>query len=259
VCSSIYVLLLGLCQILVIKEINATLNVVGNVPVQSLVIMTERDRELVSAFGVNFFAHLGAQSSSWFPLEQWLKQDGPEAFLSRQNLLVHHIQAEHPSRIFPIPSSFQRDIGEWMRKISQDIGGQTDELFRRFAAEDSPDTDFHFVTYPATCSEEEDLVLLEENRDPLSHGTTGLISWQGAWMLSDWAFTFTDFLKDQDVLELGSGVGFFGLKLAMKKIARSITLTDCNADVLNFLTINAHINFNRDVSIALEAMEMELF
>jgi hypothetical protein len=49
-------------------------------------------------------------------------------------------------------------------------------------------------------------VLLEENLDPLGQGTTGLISWQGAVMLSTWADAFgEEALGGKRVLELGSG------------------------------------------------------
>ena len=41
-------------------------------------------------------------------------------------------------------------------------------------------------------------------RDPLSQGTTGLISWQGAVLLSAWADTFGESsLAGKRVLELG--------------------------------------------------------
>ena len=42
------------------------------------------------------------------------------------------------------------------------------------------------------------------SRDPLSQGTTGLISWQGAMLLSAWSDSFGDsVLAGKRVLELG--------------------------------------------------------
>ena len=79
----------------------------------------------------------------------------------------------------------------------------------------------------------------------LGHGTTGLVSWQGAVLLSNWADTFQDLLKGKDVLELGSGLGLFGMTLAKKSVARSVTFTACHHKVLNFLSLNAKLNFTK--------------
>ena len=86
------------------------------------------------------------------------------------------------------------------------------------------------------------------SRDPLSQGTTGLISWQGAMLLSAWSDSFGDsVLAGKRVLELGmfrysdtqskgcahitwifagSGLGLFGLNLLARQVpVRSYTFT----------------------------------
>ena len=86
-------------------------------------------------------------------------------------------------------------------------------------------------------------------RDPLSQGTTGLISWQGAMLLSAWSDSFGDsVLAGKRVLELGmdvprfhpcannrlrsimvfagSGLGLYGLSLLAREVpVRSYTFT----------------------------------
>jgi predicted nicotinamide N-methyase len=55
------------------------------------------------------------------------------------------------------------------------------------------------------------VTLLEENRDIIGHGTTGLTSWQGALFLADWCQTQQDKLEGKHILELGAGVGMLGI------------------------------------------------
>ena len=71
---------------------------------------------------------------------------------------------------------------------------------------DDEKTKYVFKSYDASAAAQccKPLVLLEENRDPLSQGTTGLISWQGAVLLSAWSDSFGDsVLAGKRVLELG--------------------------------------------------------
>ena len=69
---------------------------------------------------------------------------------------------------------------------------------------DDQKTKYVFKSYDASAQCSKPLVLLEENRDPLSQGTTGLISWQGAVLLSAWSDSFGDsVLAGKRVLELG--------------------------------------------------------
>lgn len=92
------------------------------------------------------------------------------------------------------------------------------------------------------------LVLLEENRDPIGQGTTGLISWQGAVLLTSWAQTFGNevFKEGQKVLELGSGLGLFGLAMvASQTIKSEFIFSDCHEKVLQFLHFNVRLNFQQ--------------
>ena len=68
-------------------------------------------------------------------------------------------------------------------------------------------------------------------------------------LLSSWAETFPSLLEGKNVLELGSGLGLFGLTLARRRSSdgvgvKSFTFTDCHPAVVNFLHLNAQINLN---------------
>ena len=55
------------------------------------------------------------------------------------------------------------------------------------------------------CNQDCILSLLEEQTDQLSRGSTGLITWQGATCLLDWA-EWSQELDNKTVLELGINV-----------------------------------------------------
>ena len=80
--------------------------------------------------------------------------------------------------------------------------------------------------------------MLEENRDKISHGTTGLVSWQAAVALTMWATESQIFNQPPvRILELGSGLGLFGTTMA--SLGHDFIATDVNANVLNFLVANS--------------------
>ena len=79
--------------------------------------------------------------------------------------------------------------------------------------------------------------MLEENRDKISHGTTGLVSWQAAVALTMWATESQIFNQPVRILELGSGLGLFGTTMA--SLGHDFIATDVNANVLNFLVANS--------------------
>jgi len=77
--------------------------------------------------------------------------------------------------------------------------------------------------------------------DHLTHGTTGLITWQGAACLLDWAH-WSQQLKGKRVLELGSGIGQFGLTGVQCLEMTELTLSDFHFAVLNYLHLNIKLN-----------------
>ena len=65
--------------------------------------------------------------------------------------------------------------------------------------------------------------------------------------MTSWVETFgSDLLNEGHALELGSGLGLFGMSVLKGQGhgMRSFTFTDCHPQVLNFLRINVGLNFN---------------
>ncbi|KAJ8947219.1 hypothetical protein NQ318_001505 [Aromia moschata] len=87
-------------------------------------------------------------------------------------------------------------------------------------------------------------VSLKENVNLISDGTTGLRTWQASLVLSEWALQNKNELKDNVVLELGSGIGLTGLIIGMQCSTRCVYLTDCHSSVLKTLCDNLDLNIH---------------
>ncbi|XP_076814320.1 protein-lysine N-methyltransferase EEF2KMT-like [Clavelina lepadiformis] len=85
-------------------------------------------------------------------------------------------------------------------------------------------------------------VTLKESTNMLSNGTTGLVTWTGSMVLSEWCLTNRKLFDNKHILELGSGCGLLGLVLSKSFEMKSFTFTDVHPDVLEQLRANVHLN-----------------
>ncbi|KXN73371.1 hypothetical protein CONCODRAFT_77413 [Conidiobolus coronatus NRRL 28638] len=92
------------------------------------------------------------------------------------------------------------------------------------------------------CKDHKWLDLLEEP-SLITQGTTGLRTWQASLALAEYLLGNREIIKDQKVLELGSGGGFLGYLCSTLNPSK-ITLTDCHPLVLDHLNLNREINKN---------------
>lgn len=88
-------------------------------------------------------------------------------------------------------------------------------------------------------------VTLEENKSIISDGTTGLCTWQGAFMLAEWCCHNKNKIHKKHVLELGSGAGFLGIVASLGCSPSSFTFTDIHPLVLHRLKNNIHLNISQ--------------
>lgn len=110
--------------------------------------------------------------------------------------------------------------------------------------------------YQANCSElteyafkhyqiGDESVVLQENRNKISQGTTGLNVWESALALSDWAIQNTHLFRGKCILELGAGTGLTSLIISKCCSAKSINITDGNDTVIGNLLENVCNNFEK--------------
>uniref|UniRef100_A0A8C5V3M1 Eukaryotic elongation factor 2 lysine methyltransferase n=1 Tax=Microcebus murinus TaxID=30608 RepID=A0A8C5V3M1_MICMU len=87
-----------------------------------------------------------------------------------------------------------------------------------------------------------DPVTLSESTAFVSHGTTGLVTWDAALYLAEWAIENPAAFTDRTVLELGSGAGLTGLAICKTCRPRAYIFSDCHSRVLEQLRGNILLN-----------------
>ncbi|XP_075035955.1 protein-lysine N-methyltransferase EEF2KMT isoform X2 [Mixophyes fleayi] len=115
-----------------------------------------------------------------------------------------------------------------------------DDLYSALAevlnSEDTP------VCYKSYCLPSGDAVTLSENIAIISEGTTGLVTWEAAFFLAEWAIENIDIFKNRTILELGSGIGLTGLVICKSCFPKKYTFSDYHHKVLQQLKENIHFN-----------------
>ncbi|KAJ2570600.1 hypothetical protein IW140_002272 [Coemansia sp. RSA 1813] len=84
-------------------------------------------------------------------------------------------------------------------------------------------------------------IVLQEEQLTISHGTTGLLTWEAGLFLSDFFVEHPDIIRDKNVIELGSGCGLAGFTCAAMGAA-NVLCTDVNGNVLHILEDNRKLN-----------------
>uniref|UniRef100_A0A8C8X5S3 FAM86 N-terminal domain-containing protein n=1 Tax=Panthera leo TaxID=9689 RepID=A0A8C8X5S3_PANLE len=87
-----------------------------------------------------------------------------------------------------------------------------------------------------------DSVTLSESTAIISHGTTGLVTWDAALYLAEWAMQNPAAFAHRTVLELGSGAGLTGLAICKTCRPSAYIFSDCHSCVLEQLRGNILLN-----------------
>ncbi|CAJ1075598.1 protein-lysine N-methyltransferase EEF2KMT [Xyrichtys novacula] len=87
-----------------------------------------------------------------------------------------------------------------------------------------------------------DAVSLLENVAFISEGTTGLVTWEAALYLAEWALDHQHVFTGRTVLELGSGVGLTGITICRSCSPSRFIFSDCHPSVLQKLRKNVELN-----------------
>lgn len=85
-------------------------------------------------------------------------------------------------------------------------------------------------------------VSLLENIALISEGTTGLVTWEAALYLAEWALENQQVFTGRTVLELGSGVGLTGIAICRSCSPKRFVFSDCHSRVLQKLRDNVRLN-----------------
>uniref|UniRef100_G3S2S7 FAM86 N-terminal domain-containing protein n=1 Tax=Gorilla gorilla gorilla TaxID=9595 RepID=G3S2S7_GORGO len=85
-------------------------------------------------------------------------------------------------------------------------------------------------------------VTLSESTAIISHGTTGLVTWDAAHYLAECAIENPAAFTNRTVLELSSGAGLTGLSICKMCHPRAYIFSDCHSRVLEQLRGNVLLN-----------------
>ncbi|KFP95801.1 Protein FAM86A, partial [Haliaeetus albicilla] len=85
-------------------------------------------------------------------------------------------------------------------------------------------------------------VTLSESMAIISGGTTGLVTWDAALHLAEWAIENSPVFSNRTVLELGSGIGFTGIAICKTCKPKTYIFSDYHHCVLKQLTENIRLN-----------------
>ncbi|KAM4531415.1 protein-lysine N-methyltransferase EEF2KMT isoform 2-T2 [Odontesthes bonariensis] len=198
---------------------------------------TMKTADILSEFRASFFAMSRLASLPWTFVEDDLLSNESSEFISallKQTCL-------HPlCRRFPPSVRFRRMF--------------LSELIRREAADCDPLDELYDALAEVLGAEEETecyksyflpgggAVSLLENVALISEGTTGLVTWEAALYLAEWALDHRQVFAGRSVLELGSGAGLTGITICRSCRPHSFVFSDCHSTVLQKLRENVRLN-----------------
>ncbi|NXP23981.1 EF2KT methyltransferase, partial [Scytalopus superciliaris] len=171
-------------------------------------------------------------------LEQTLRA-APDASLLRDILsqtILHPLCVKYP------PSTTYRRcfLTELIRKHESTAAEPLDELYDTLAdvlkEEESTQCYKNYILPTG------DSVTLSESTAIISGGTTGLVTWDAALHLTEWAVGNPEVFSDRTVLELGSGIGFTGIAICKTCQPKTYIFSDCHHCVLRQLGENIQLN-----------------
>ncbi|XP_006090447.1 protein-lysine N-methyltransferase EEF2KMT isoform X1 [Myotis lucifugus] len=192
---------------------------------------------LLQSFERRFLAARALRSFPWQSLEEKLRDSGPELLLDiLQKTVKHPLCVKHP----PSVKYTRCFLSELIRKHEAAHEEPLDELYEALAeilTAEEPTQCHRSYLLPSG-----DSVTLSESSAIISHGTTGLVTWNAALYLAEWAIENPAAFTHRTVLELGSGAGLTGLAICKMCHPRAYVFSDCHGLVLEQLRGNILLN-----------------
>ncbi|KAM9345994.1 protein-lysine N-methyltransferase EEF2KMT [Symphorus nematophorus] len=194
--------------------------------------------DILRDFQVSFFAMSRLVSFPWTFLEKDLESNKSSDLISDilKQTCLHSL-----CRKFPPSVRFRKlFLTELIRRQEAADCDPLDELYDALAevvgAEDTTEC------YKSYLLPGGDAVSLLENVALISEGTTGLVTWEAALYLAEWALDHRQAFTGRTVLELGSGVGLTGITICRSCSPIRYVFSDCHPSVLQKLRSNVQLN-----------------
>ncbi|XP_054499773.2 protein-lysine N-methyltransferase EEF2KMT isoform X1 [Agelaius phoeniceus] len=201
--------------------------------------MAEPCPGLAVRFQRRFLAARPLRSLPWPELEQSLRSAPDSALLAD----ILHKTILHPLCVkYPPSAKYRRCfLTELIKKLESTAAEPLDELYEALAdvLKEEEESTHCYKNYLLPSG---DCVSLCESTALISGGTTGLLTWEAALHLAQWALQNPSLFRGRTILELGSGIGFTGIAICKSCQPRTFIFSDCHPRVLQQLGENLQLN-----------------
>ncbi|XP_056144264.1 protein-lysine N-methyltransferase EEF2KMT isoform X1 [Lampris incognitus] len=212
--------------------------------------------DILRNFRVSFFAMSRLSSFPWTFLERELENDKASGVISDilTQTCLHPLCQKHPPSVKYRRLFLTQLINRHEASDSEPLDELYEALGEVMGAEEGAAC---YKSYLLPCGE---TVSLSENVAVISEGTTGLVTWEAALCLAEWALHNQQNFTGRTVLELGSGVGLTGITVCRSCKPSRYVFTDCHPGVLQKLKANVRLNGLLDhsaPSVSVEELDWE--
>ncbi|XP_019745431.1 protein-lysine N-methyltransferase EEF2KMT isoform X1 [Hippocampus comes] len=194
--------------------------------------------DILKQFQSRYFATSRLVSFPWTLLENELERSSSSDIILEilKQTCLHALCRKFP----PSPRYRKCFLSELIKRVEAAECEPLDELYDALAeVVAAQDVAEGYRTYLLPCGNS---VSLLENVALISEGTTGLVTWEAALYLAEWALDHAQIFAGRKVLELGSGAGLTGVAVCHSCAPSSYVFSDCHQSVLQRLRDNLSIN-----------------
>ncbi|XP_038275787.1 protein-lysine N-methyltransferase EEF2KMT isoform X2 [Dermochelys coriacea] len=198
----------------------------------------EEARLLGLRFQRGFLAGRRLGAFPWAELEKILKSSSDALLLLDilQKTILHPLCLKYPPSV-----KYRRCfISELIKKHESVATEPLDELYDVLA--DILNKEESTSCYKSYLLPTGDSVTLSEKVAIISQGTTGLVTWDAALYIAEWAIENSAIFSNRTVLELGSGIGLTGIAICKTCNPKAYVFSDYHHCVLEQLRENIHLN-----------------
>ncbi|CAL8301524.1 unnamed protein product [Merluccius merluccius] len=196
------------------------------------------NKGLLCTFKASFFTMTRLSTLPWGLLRRELEKDKSPALISEilKQTCLSCLCVKHP------PSSqYRRLFLAELIKMQECLGLEPlDELYDGLAGVLLDQERPH--CYKSYLLPGGEAVTLMESVAVISQGTTGLVTWEAALYLAEWALDHQEPFTCRSVLELGSGAGLTGMVVCRGCSPSSYLFSDFHPSVLQRLRSNVELN-----------------
>ncbi|XP_035695097.1 protein-lysine N-methyltransferase EEF2KMT-like isoform X1 [Branchiostoma floridae] len=155
-------------------------------------------------------------------------------------MTVHHpLIMRYPTSL-SYRQAFLKHIIQQCEDAGQEVCDELYEVYTSLLVSTlEPTSPCCYKTYTLPCGK---TVVLREATQIISHGTTGLRTWEAGLCLAEWAVEHSALFEQKTVLELGSGMGLTGLVISSCCSPAHYIYSDCHPNVLANLWENLVLN-----------------